>query len=285
MFLPISDEIMARVNRLALPFNRHGVDPYGIRKDALAEILTFTCWLYRKYFDVHVFGIEHVPDQGRAMIVGNHSGGWALDGLMTATALFLDKEPPRLGQGMAERFMGRIPLLALYTQRTGNFTGLPENAIHLLESDRLLMVYPEGAKGTEKLYHQRNTLVDFGTGFLRMALRTNTPVIPTAFVGGGDAIPTVVNLYALAKRVGVPYIPVTPWGLALPRPTTLQIYFGEPMRFDGKGNEEDVVIHRWVEEVKARIRSMIDRGLRDRPGLEKLRKSPKLLAGRTGASR
>jgi 1-acyl-sn-glycerol-3-phosphate acyltransferase len=281
MVVPVSEEIMARVHRLDLPFNRHGIDPYGIRKQSLGEQFTVLGWLYRRYFDVHVFGIENVPSRGRAMTVSNHSGGWALDAMMTLTALFLDKEPPRLGQGMAERFMNRVPLLGLYAQRTGNITGLPENAVHLLEHERLLMVYPEGARGTEKLYTERHSLVDFGTGFLRLALRTDTPIIPVGFVGGGDAIPTILNLYGLAKRFGVPYIPVTPWGLALPRRTTLQIYFGEPMRFEGQGNEEDVVIHGWVEEVKARIRSLVDRGIRERRHLEKLRKPLRRLgAGR-----
>lgn len=276
MVVPVSSEVTARINELGLPFNRHGIDPYGIRASTLAETFTILGWLYRKYFDVHVFGLENVPD-GRAMTVGNHSGGWALDGLMTATALFLDREPPRLAQGMAEKFMNRIPLLSVLTQRAGSFTGLPENAIHLLENERLLMVYPEGARGTEKLYPQRYSLVDFGTGFLRLALRTNAPVIPVAFIGGGDAIPTMVNLYAVARRFGVPYIPITPWVVALPRPTTLQIYFGEPMRFDGQGNEEDHVMVGWVQEVKARIQALIERGLKERPELEKLRRPFRLL--------
>lgn len=154
---------------------------------------------------------------------------------------------------------------------------MPENALHLLENERLLMVYPEGARGTEKLYPERNSLVDFGTGFLRLALRTRAPIVPVAFVGGGEAIPTILNLYRVARRIGVPYIPVTPWVVALPRPTTLQIYFGAPMRFEGRGNEEDVVIHRWVEEVKTRIREMIDRGMAERPALESQRRGPRLL--------
>ncbi len=271
------EEIRARVARLGLSFNRHGVDPYGVHLETLTQIFTGLGWLYRRYFDVHVFGLENVPGEGRAMVVGNHSGGWALDGLMTATALFLDKEPPRLAQAMAEKFMGRIPLLGLLAGRAGSFTGLPENAVHLLENERLLMVYPEGAKGTEKLYSHRHDLLDFGTGFLRLALRTNAPIIPVAFVGGGDAIPTILNLYKVARRFGVPYIPITPWGVALPRPTTLQIYFGEPLLFEGSGDEEDMLISGYVEVVRTKIRALLDRGIQERPDLERLRRPFRLL--------
>lgn len=270
---------MARVNRLGLSFNRHGIDPFGISRDSLAETFTILSWLYRRYFDVHVYGIENVPHAGRTMMVGNHSGGWALDFMMTSTALFLDKEPPRLAHAMAERFVGRVPFFGLFAQRTGSVTGLPENAMNLLEDERLLIVYPEGARGTEKLYSKRHSLIDFGTGFLRLALRSGTPVVPTAFVGGGDAIPTIMNLYRLARRVGVPYIPVTPWGVALPRPTTLQIYIGEPVIFDGKGNEEDVVIQEWVDVLKAKIRSLLDRGMEERAQLRRGRKRFRLLGG------
>jgi len=165
---------------------------------------------------------------------------------------------------MAEKFLGRLPFSSFMTARSGHLTGLPEHAVRLLEAERLLMVFPEGARGTAKLYGDRNTLVRFGTGFLRLALQTGTPIIPFAFIGGGEAIPTMVNLYRLGRWLGVPYLPVTPYLLPIPRPVPLEIYVGEPIRFDGTGNEEDGVIAGWVAEVKARIAAMIEGGVRRR---------------------
>lgn len=269
MVMPVSNEVLERVHRLELPFNRYGIDPYGVKISTLSEVFSTLSWLYRHYFQVHVYNLENVPTSGRAMLVGNHSGGWALDAIMTMTAVFLEIEPPRLAHGMAEKFLGRVPMVAQMVQGMGGIIGTPENATHLLENERLLLVYPEGAHGTEKLYSERHSLVDFGSGFIRLALRTKTPIIPVAFIGGGEAIPTIINLYGAARRIGVPYIPVTPWGLALPRPATLQIYFGEPMRFDGTGNEEDVVILRWVSQVKDKIRELIAQGLAERPDLSR----------------
>ena len=273
MVLPVSDEVFERVHRLGLPFNRYGIDPYGVNAASLAEIFSALSWLYRNYFRVHVSGAGRVPAEGRCMVVGNHSGGWALDALMTMTALFWEKDPPRLAQGMAEKFIGRTPIVGQLAQQIGAIVGTPENAVHLLENERLLLVYPEGARGTEKLYSERHALVDFGTGFLRLALRTQTPIVPMALVGGGEAVPTIFNIYSLARKLGVPYIPVTPWGLAVPRPTTLQIYFGEPLTFPGRGNEEDAVILQWVDTVKERIRELLDHGIAERRALEAQRGS------------
>src|SRR5262249_46537534 len=177
--------------------------------------------------------------RGRAMLVGNHSGGVALDGAMTIASMFLDMDPPRLAQGMVEKFIAKIPLASLMANRTGQFTGLPEHAVRLLEDDRLLMVFPEGARGTAKLYKERYSLVDFGTGFMRPALKPHPPIIPFAFLGGGDAVPTIATLYTLGKVMGAPSAPVTPYLVALPLPVSLEIVYGEPVLLSGTGNEDD----------------------------------------------
>jgi 1-acyl-sn-glycerol-3-phosphate acyltransferase len=258
----VSDEIFERTKRLSVPFNRHGIDPFGISQVEVARMMTTLSWLYRRYFTLQVSGLEHVPDATRAILVGNHSGGWGLDGMMVIASLFLDKDPPRLCHGMAERFINRMPFASLYTSRTGNFTGTPQMASTLLEHERMLMVFPEGARGTAKLYGDRNTLVRFGTGFMRLALSNRAPVVPFAFLGGGDAIPTMANLYRLGRLVGVPYIPITPYIVPIPRPVTLQLIYGEPMHFEGTGNEEDHVINDYVDQVKNRIADMMEHGQR-----------------------
>jgi 1-acyl-sn-glycerol-3-phosphate acyltransferase len=254
------EAVEARVGRLELPFNAFGVDPYGISRHHLALALGVLTFFYRRYFRVRCRGIENIPARGRAMLVGNHSGGVAIDGAMVITSAFLEKEPPRLVQGMADKFLNRFPFLSLWTSRTGQFTGLPEHALRLLEDGRLLLVFPEGARGTAKLYRQRDTLVDFGTGFMRLALRTRTPVVPFAFLGGGSALPTVYNAYTLGRLLGVPYVPLTPWLLPLPLPARLEVRYGAPLHFEGSGDEEDEVVQRHVETVKAAIVRLMHEG-------------------------
>lgn len=262
---PIVDpEVVARVERLELPFNRFGVDPYGISKDALVRAFSLSKWFYDKYFAVKVYGIEHVPERGRAMLIGNHAGGVALDVGTVIASMFFEMDPPRLAQGMVEKFMNRFPIISQWSARTGQVTGLPEHAQRLLHDERLLLVFPEGARGTAKLFKERYSLVEFGTGFLRLALQTKSPIVPFAFIGGGEAIPTVMNAYKLGKRIGAPYVPITPYLLPLPLPVPLAVHFGKPMHFPGNGNEEDDVIHEWVEEVKREIGRLIDEGLEER---------------------
>lgn len=260
MLLPVDQEMRDRVRRLELPFNDDGFDPFGVSRAHLEVFFTALSFFYTKYFRVRAYGVENIPARGRAMIVCNHSGGVAVDGAMILASCFLEMQPPRLAQGMADKFLNRWPFASLWTSRVGQLTGLPEHAARLLRDDRLLMVFPEGARGTAKLYGERFSLVGFGTGFLRLALATNTPIVPTAFIGGGDVIPTVANLEGLGRLVGAPYVPITPWLLPLPIPLPCQVYYGEPLRFAGDGDEDDEAIERKVDEVKRRIASLIALG-------------------------
>jgi 1-acyl-sn-glycerol-3-phosphate acyltransferase len=262
-----AESVRERVDRLELPFDAYGVDPYGVSKRHLALGLELLTWLYRHYFRVKATGVEHVPPRGRAMLVGNHSGGIAIDGAMVIASMFLELEPPRLAQGMVDKFINRLPIGSSWSMRTGQFPGVPETAVRLLEDDRLLMVFPEGARGTAKLFRERYSLVDFGTGFMRLAMQTRTPIIPLGFVGGGEAIPTVLNAYRLGRALGVPYIPITPYGLALPLPVPLAVHYGAPLRFEGTGAEDDHVIQRNVEQVKEAIQALLAQGRAERPGL------------------
>jgi 1-acyl-sn-glycerol-3-phosphate acyltransferase len=254
----MSDDIRARVERLELPWNSYGCDPYGVSKRDLVWFFDTASYLYRSYFRVRTIGAEHVPDRGRAMLVGNHSGGVALDALMVVAAMFLEKEPPRLAQGMAEKFLAKTPFASRLLARLGHLTGLPEHVSRMLHDERLILVFPEGARGTAKLFWNRNSLVQFGTGFIRLALQTKTPIVPFGFVGGGEAIPTIVNSYKLGRLVGAPYVPLTPWLLPLPLPARLDLRFGPPMLFEGDGNEDDATIEEKVSQVKGRIADLIE---------------------------
>lgn len=258
--MSIIDEVGERVERLELGFNPLGVDRFGVSKSHLKVFLTALGSLYRYYFRVKAYGIENVPGRGRAMLIGNHSGGVAFDGGMVIASMLLEMDPPRLAHAMVEKFLNATPIASQWTARTGQFVGLPENAIQLLEDERLLMVFPEGARGTAKLYKERFSLVDFGTGFMRLALQTKTPIVPFGFIGGGDALPTFHNSRTIGKLVGAPYVPFTPWLLPVPIPAQLSVHYGKPMVFEGTGNEEDSVIFGYVEQVKEAVRAQMEAG-------------------------
>ncbi len=256
----IDDEVQDRLGRLDIPFNRYGPDPFGISREHLGLFYSALGVLYRRYFSVRTVGIENVPPSGRAMLIGNHSGGLPVDGGMVLASLFFDHEPPRHAHGMVEKFAQNLPFLSSWFSRLGQLTGVPEHAVRFLEDDRLLMVFPEGARGTGKLYRDRYQLVRFGTGFMRIALQTGTPIVPFAFVGGEEAIPTVYHAKSLARLLGTPYFPVTPYLLPVPRPFPCDLWYGEPLRFEGDGTESDDVIEAYVGEVRDVVADLIDRG-------------------------
>ena len=256
----IDPQVAARVDRLGLPFNRYGVDPYGIDKRELSKFFTALNWIYRGYFKVDVYGINNLPAEGAAMIVGNHSGGVAIDGAMVIASAFFEMEPPRLAQAMVDKFLLQIPGASQLSSRLGHFAGLPEHAVRLLGDGRLVAVFPEGARGTAKLARDAHTLVGFGTGFMRLALQTGAPIVPIAFLGGGDAMPTVTNLYRAGRLFGLPYIPVTKYLVPLPRPTRFQLLVSEPMYFRGSGDEADAEVAAMVAEVRRRILWLLEQG-------------------------
>ncbi len=256
----IDDEVRARLERLDVPFNRYGLDPYGISKDHLGVFYTALGHVYRRYFSVRTVGIEHVPLTGRALVVGNHSGGLPVDASMVIASLFFECEPPRHAHGMVEKFAQNLPFLSSWFSRLGQLTGLPEHAVRFLEDDRMVMVFPEGARGTGKLYRDRYKLVRFGTGFMRIALQTGSPVLPFAFVGGEEALPTIYHAKTLARMLGTPYFPVPPYLVPVPRPFPCDLWYGPPMTFEGDGTEPDEVIEGYVDQVRVVVADLIERG-------------------------
>lgn len=277
-------EIIERIDRLDLQFGRAGTDPFGISKKHLVWFYSAMKWFYRSYFRVSVHGMEHIPAQGRGMLVGNHSGGLPVDGGMLLTSLILDHDPPRHAHGMVERFANRWPVVNQWFSRIGQFTGLPEHAIRMLEEDRLLMVFPEGVRGTGKLYSEKYRLQRFGTGFVRLALRTGTPIYPLAFIGGEEALKTMYRSELLAKLTGAPYWPVPPHLIPIPLPEQCALHFGPPLQLEGTGREADEVINGYVEQVKDAIRALIAEGLRARGKLAPVDTLRAGSAGGEGAS-
>ena len=259
----ISSDVQARLNELDLDFNAYGHDPVGISRAHLGVFYSMLGFFYKSYFRVNTVGLEHIPEKGRAMLIGNHSGSVPADGGMVMASLFFDLNPPRYIHGMVEKFAQTLPFLSSWFSRIGQFTGLPEHAIRMLEDDRLLMAFPEGVRGIGKLYKDKYKLTRFGTGFMRIALKTNTPIVPFAYIGGEESFPAVYHARSLAKLIGVPYWPVPPYLLPVPLPVQCRIHYGQPIHFEGDGSESDVVIEGYVREVRARIAALIADGRKE----------------------
>lgn len=265
-------ELRERTAALEADVGELGVDPFGFDPEVVKYAAAPIVWLYKHYFRVITSGVEKVPS-GRVLLIANHSGQLPFDGMMIGAAMVLEHDPPRVCRSMVEKWVPRLPFVSVLFARVGQIVGTPENCRRLLERDEAILVFPEGARGISKTFDRRYQLERFGTGFMRLALETKTPIVPVAVVGAEEQAPSFFNLKSVAQAIGAPAFPVTPTfpllgpvGL-LPYPTRYRIYFGDPILFEGHGDEEDEAVEHQVEVVREQIQEMIARGLKERTGI------------------
>ena len=266
----LDDEIRARLARVTTRRNEYGYDAFGADPQAVKSMLLPIALLYRHWLRVETHGIERVP-AGRVLLIANHAGNtFAWDGAMLGMSMLLEAEPPRLVRAMAEYYLPQIPWFNILLHRAGSVVGTPHNCEQLLERDEAVVVFPEGARGFVKPFRKRYQLQRFGLGFLRLALETETPIVPIGIVGAEEQSPALLDVKWLGRLVGSPAFPITPlfpWlglGGFLPLPVKFRIRFGQPLLFDGDPNDDDAAIEKHVDVVKDRIRELIAEGLDER---------------------
>jgi 1-acyl-sn-glycerol-3-phosphate acyltransferase len=213
------------------------VDEFGFDQEWTETLVPLVAWVYRNWWRVRAIGVNNVPAEGRALLVSNHAGVIPYDGAMVRAALLLEHQQPRHARALVLTGLFSMPGASWLVRRTGNTLAHNEDALRLLENDDLVLVFPEGAKGTGKPYADRYRLRRFGRGgFVEMALRTGSPIIPISIVGSEEIHPNLAEVPALAKLLGMPYAPITPtfpWlgpaGL-VPLPSSWIIEFHPPLQ-------------------------------------------------------
>ncbi|UQA63784.1 1-acyl-sn-glycerol-3-phosphate acyltransferase [Polyangium aurulentum] len=245
------------------------VDEFGLDPTFEAKVLPALDFLYKYYFRVETEGAEHIPTDGRCLLVSNHSGGpLPYDGAMLRTAVRREHAAHRELRWLAEDFIYYLPFVGTFMNRLGAVRACQENAERLLGRGALVAVFPEGAKGIGKLFRDRYRLQRFGRGgFIRLCLRTRTPLVPCAIVGAEEANPMLYRFEYMTEALGIPYFPITPTFPALgplgllPAPTKWKIRFGEPMHWGNYGPEaadDEILVGRLSERVRATIQGMLD---------------------------
>lgn len=248
------------------------VDEFGFDRDLTRSVLMpLAGLLYERYFRIRTVGLDRIPASGAALIVANHSGTVPLDAVMMQYGVYTRHPQHRVVRNVAADLAFRTPFIGPLARKSGNAVACDEDAYELLARGELVGVFPEGYKGVGKGWRERYRLQRFGRGgFIEVALRTKTPVIPAAIVGAEEAYPMIANVKSLAHLLGFPYFPITPtfpWlgplG-ALPLPSRWFIEFGEPIAMSDYGDdaaEDPMTVFDISDRIRDTIQQMLYRNL------------------------
>lgn len=255
----------------------YAVDDFGFDAQWTESFLAAFMVLYRDYWRVEATGVENVPAQGRALLVSNHAGVLPWDGTMIKTAVFAEHPHPRHVRALvASMFLG-MPVLSWFLRRTGQTVGHPDDTRRLLERDELVLVFPEGVRGTGKNFKDRYRLRRFGRGgFVATAIRSRAPIIPISVVGSEEIYPMVADLAPIAKFFGLPYFPVTPFwpwlgplGL-IPLPSKWRIQFHPAVHVEEhppEAADDQALVMALADEIRDTIQEGVYDNLRLRRGV------------------
>ena len=255
----------------------YAVDDFGFDPQWTESFLDVFMVLYHDYWRVETTGVENVPANGRALLVANHAGVLPWDGTMIKTAVFAEHPHPRHVRALVAGLFLGMPVLSWFLRRTGQTVGHPDDTRRLLERDELVLVFPEGVKGTGKNFKDRYRLRRFGRGgFVATAIRSRAPIIPVSVVGSEEIYPMVADVAPLARFFGLPYFPVTPFwpwfgplGM-IPLPSKWRIQFHAPIHVEDNppdAADDQNLVMALADEVRDTIQQGIYDNLKLRRGV------------------
>ena len=242
------------------------VDEYGFDQEVTERFfMTALRPIAQKWFRIEVRGVDNIPTDGGALVVSNHSGTVPVDGLMTMVSIH--DHTGRFLRPLGADLVFKMPIVSQLARKGGTTLACNEDAERMLRAGELVGVWPEGFKGIGKPYAERYKLQRFGRGgFVSAALRTGVPIVPLSVVGAEEIYPLVGNVPGLARVLGVPYIPITPFfpllgplGL-VPLPSKWLLEFGEPIRtdeFEPGAADDPMLVFDVTDQVRETIQSTL----------------------------
>ena len=129
--------------------------------DYIRETLPRLWMLASLYFRAEVRGLEHIPEEGPVLLVGNHSGGNLTPDTRVFTLAFSTYfGVERRFHQLAHNLVLSMPGLG-WLRKYGTVAATPQNAERALDKGAALLVYPGGD------YEVHRPLVGVGHGRLR----------------------------------------------------------------------------------------------------------------------
>ena len=257
----------AASSRELAALRRSDVDEWG-RSESMRRIArSMYDPIYSQWFRTEWEGLENVPLHGGALLVANHAGAIPSDAPVIMHGI--EKELGRAVYGLAENLFRTLPIVGTMWSRLGGVNAHPDNAYRLLhDKNQLVLVFPEGVKGTSKHHSRKYRLARFGRGgFVEIAMKAGVPIVPIAVMGNEETAPVLARFPSAAKALGIPYFPLTPQMLALgplgatvPLPAKFRLRVLPPIAFDVEPNRDRYSQSQVMSQAES-IRDLIQRNL------------------------
>jgi 1-acyl-sn-glycerol-3-phosphate acyltransferase len=231
-----------------------------------------------RYFRWKVQGVEHLPAEGGALLVGSHNGGLVVsDSALTMVAVHDRFGPERRMYSLSHDVLHSNATLRRLAARAGVLRASHEGAAKALREGHLTLVYPGSDLDATRPFSERYR-VELGgrKGFIRLALRERTPIVPVVSVGTheqwivltrGDRLARALNTKRWLRLETLPIVLCVPWGLTLgifpyvPLPAQTTVAFAPALRWPDLGPEDaerPAVVDRCYEEVRAALQAAMD---------------------------
>lgn len=193
---------------------------FGFDVKSLARIEPGLRFLFEDWWKVDTKGLDSIPDEGPALIVGNSAGLVPWTALMLIYALMSRKNPRRV-HVVCDMDWIEDERLHRFLRELGFVPWSSDNVKRLLSKGELVATFPEGLSSIQKDFSQRYRLGDFDWTRLLSAVEEGVKIIPLATIGCDEAVPVLFNADKLAKFLNVPAFPITPFFPLYPFPVSL----------------------------------------------------------------
>lgn len=218
------------------------------------------------YFSLEVQGAHLVPTSGQVLYISNHAGWIAIDNLMQGFAIWEHIGPERLPYIFAHEVIARFKPFQEIMQHSGI---LPVSWLHemerLPEDIETLALMPEGADGNSKPFWHAYRMMDWHTGFVRLAIERKAKVIPIATIGAEECAPVLYTIDFLKPFLGsVAPLPMFP----VPLPSKWKVIFHEPLdfsKYDKSIMSDHDKCHDIAQEVREIVQTTLDKETLFRP--------------------
>jgi 1-acyl-sn-glycerol-3-phosphate acyltransferase len=221
----------------------------------------FLLKMVKGYLRLEIEGLENLPKRGAGIITPNHSGFSGFDAVILANSIYTDlKRIPRV---MTHRFWFLTKSTAIPAQKLGFTDANYQNGIELLKKNNLVILFPEGEQGNFKPTAKMYMLQEFKRGFVRMALETQSPIIPTLIIGAEE---THINLsqLKLTRFLSGAIIPI-PLNL-IPLPIKWKIIFLPPIYLPYKPDavEDSELVYEIAQDIQDQMQEALNKELKKR---------------------